>query len=193
MKTVYSLYSNDYLLNKMEWEDAPYAKNADIILFEGGIQDIHPHYYKEGFKGARNTGAYPQVRTNLEIELYDKYKESKQFIGICRGHQLLNVLNGGNLIQHIDGHGGCHHYVKDEETKLIGSVNSMHHQCIGKTSGKVLAKSYTPFFKSPDNIIEAVKWDTGAGALGVQWHPEYADENEFSFTYFKELVEKYLK
>src|SRR5438309_1359385 len=50
----------------------------------------------------------------------------KPMAGICRGSQFLNVMAGGRLCQHLDGHGSWH----DMETSDGRSfeVSSTHHQ-----------------------------------------------------------------
>jgi putative glutamine amidotransferase len=43
-------------------------------------------------------------------------------------------------------------------------VNSIHHQAVGDPGPELVATAW-----SADGVIEAVE---GAGALGLQWHPE---------------------
>ncbi|WP_146065046.1 gamma-glutamyl-gamma-aminobutyrate hydrolase family protein, partial [Streptomyces sp. SM1] len=104
-------------------------------------------------------------------------------LGICRGMQLLNVALGGTLVQHIDGHAGVpgvfgRHPVKPvpgtryaaavpEET----SVPTYHHQSVDR-----LGEGLVPSAYAEDGTVEAVELATGVWTLGVQWHPEMAED-----------------
>ena len=190
MKTAYVVmpcitFLETNLLISLGFKAVSSPKDADVILFTGGMRDIHPAYYNQEITGA-DCGNFPQERTEEELQIYNSYKNTKKFLGICRGLQFLNIVHGGTLIQHINGHSGGYggyHSLYDPVTLLeLGSVNSSHHQCIGESTG-------TPLAISKDSVVEAMVWEN---SLGVQWHPEYSQEGEFSFDYFKTLVEKHL-
>lgn len=99
---------------------------ADFIIFMGGT-DISPDLYDEP----------PHVRTQppnrdrdrIEIALY-KSTPTQYRVGVCRGAQLLHVLNGGSLWQHVEGHLGPHdlHYVSEVGIVRTYQVSSTHHQ-----------------------------------------------------------------
>lgn len=97
-------------------------KEADVLLLSGG-EDVNPELYGE------NIGKYTYVnkkRDLFEINCYNEYI-NKPKIGICRGAQLLTVLNGGKLIQDVTNH-KREHYIRcfDLFKPLIAS--SDHHQ-----------------------------------------------------------------
>ena len=50
-------------------------------------------------------------------------------------------------------------------------VNSIHHQGIDK-----LGKDLKISAKSPDGVIEGIETTNGWDAIGIQWHPEYLDD-----------------
>lgn len=113
------------------------------------------------------------------------------FLGICRGAQILNVIRGGDLIQHLpevvgddryqQGEGNFSHIpVKIEEDSLLASVLKndapvgamYHHQAIGEV-GEGLSVVAT----TADGVIEALQLDDVPFGLAVQWHPEQTPED----------------
>ena len=102
-------------------------------------------------------------------------------LGVCRGHQLLNVAMGGTLIQHIDNHVGQGHPVHLRKSRVFNyinekelMVNSLHHQAIGRLGNglEVIALAH-------DGTIEAVESPNHTFVVGVQWHPEMYYLNHF--------------
>lgn len=96
-------------------------RDVDLILFTGGA-DVNPEIYEEP------VGKYTSFnndRDNIEIDVFHRFR-SKPKLGICRGSQLLTVLAGGQLIQHVEGHGKEH----DITIKGYGTFKmiSTHHQ-----------------------------------------------------------------
>ena len=130
---------------------------------------------------------YPeQDRTELAL-IGEALDRGIPFLGVCRGMQILSVLHGGSLHQHLDstpgheGHGGFdgveteHGVVVSDDSllaRLMGvdfSVNSTHHQ--GVSDPGSLSVSATA---AHDGLIEAVERPDLEFCLGVQWHPERA-------------------
>jgi putative glutamine amidotransferase len=109
-------------------------------------------------------------------------KAGKPVLGICRGHQLLNVALGGTLIQHLpdaekhmslpDGKDNVHpvHISRDAFLyPVYGAscmVNSSHHQGID-----TLGKGLWAVMRAEDGVIEAVEHES-LPVWGVQFHPE---------------------
>ena len=98
--------------------------DADIVLFTGGA-DVDPSLYNE------NT--HPKTysireRDYYESEFFDMaVKDKKKMIGICRGSQLLTVLNGGKLIQDVNNHTGVIHDILFDDNE-VHKITSTHHQ-----------------------------------------------------------------
>jgi len=101
-------------------------------------------------------------------------------LAICRGLQLSCLLEGGELIAHLDGHnaGDRHAEVRHPATVEPGvlrdatgaaelAVNSLHHQAVATPP-----PGWTVVARSEDGVIEAVEADGEGWYLGVQWHPE---------------------
>lgn len=151
----------------------------DGLLLTGG-GDMDPAFY-----GEENNGSEPPDREMdlFEMNAFRKFAEArKPILGICRGHQLLNVCLGGSLIQDLNSKerhsrmGGnddrihpCHAVRGSVMERLYGEsfvTNSAHHQAV-KVLGKGLKITLTSF----DGTVEAVE-HTELPILGVQWHPE---------------------
>jgi len=180
----------------------------DAIIFSGG-QDINPKYYNHkdciGYRDSKS------LRDLHEKRVYELSKEiGIPMIGICRGLQFINVMEGGWLIQHVDNHAGTNHDIKiiNSISKFKNGkkfrVNSCHHQMC------VLPSTAIPLSESEPIISEviydrSVIGDIGkiteiesayfpeAKAIGVQYHPEWMDKNSTGVSYFNELVSEVLK
>lgn len=76
--------------------DKDYKISFDLVCFTGG-EDVSPHLY-----GEENISSHTnEARDNFEIEVYEEFRGKVPMVGICRGGQLLNVLNGGKMIQDL--------------------------------------------------------------------------------------------
>ncbi len=158
------------------------------LLIPGGDYDIDPAHYGEEICHERVLCKAP--RTNFELKLTQAaYQKNLPILGICGGHQLINVVMGGSLIQHIpasidssishEQKGPKHHpthWIHIEKDSLLFEVcgtseiqvNSTHHQAIKKVGDHLKVVAY-----APDGIIEAIENTEKRFCLGVQWHPEY--------------------
>lgn len=163
---------------------------ADAVVFTGGA-DISPSLYGE--RALQKTHSFSR-RDHAEINIYRRFF-GRPMIGICRGAQLLNVLCGGKLIQHVDNHNMSHIiYDKDRATSFLGT--SIHHQMmIPGPKAKVLAVAgqatvYMSFDKTTEdrsdpkdrpivlwNDIEAVAYEDRS-VLCYQGHPERGSDTE---------------
>jgi putative glutamine amidotransferase len=112
-------------------------------------------------------------------------------LGICRGHQVLNVALGGTLWADVPSQmpGGLAHdfdktHPRDYEAhtveiapdsrlaEILGckvtAVNSLHHQGV-----KELAPGLRVSATAPDGLVEGIELPDHPFALSVQWHPEW--------------------
>lgn len=162
----------------------------DFIAFTGGA-DIHPRLYNEE---PHHTVHFNLERDAFEIEMYEKYKDKKK-LGICRGGQLLNVLNGGKLWQHVTNHERGVHPMRD----WLGRVtitSSVHHQMMipKLPDGKVLAWTHERSSRREAmNRSEITRqddpevvWYEKDQALCFQGHPEFGPSE--CTRYFFELI-----
>jgi len=150
----------------------------DALVLTGG-GDLSPEMYGES-PDDKVYGVSP-IRDRFEVALVAEAQERRlPILAICRGLQIVNVIRGGTLIQHIDGHWQerpsdetDHEVVISPNSMLaeiVGStrigVNSYHHQTVGKL-GRGLA-----IVAKADKVIEAFE-DPFNNLLAVQWHPEH--------------------
>jgi putative glutamine amidotransferase len=169
-----------------------YLNSLDGLMVVGGYFDIHPKRYGEN--QVHETVKLNDVRENFEHELgFKAIKTDIPFLGICNGMQLINVLHGGKVIQHIpdekifinheqslieefsDYKIAYHEVEIEKDSKLFSLIgeekiktNSSHHQA-AKNAGKGLKIAA----RASDGIIEAIEKDDHPFCLGVQWHPEF--------------------
>jgi putative glutamine amidotransferase len=122
------------------------------------------------------------------------------FLGICRGMQLLNVLRGGTLVQHLPEVIGSDRYslgngvfntneVEVEPGSRLAEVvggsvtgKSYHHQGI-----KLVGDGLVVSARSDDGLIQAIELEDNPYGLAVQWHPEQDAEEDVRL--FEGLVE----
>ena len=180
-----------------------YLHLIDGLMITGGGHDIDPALY--GINERHPSVKLNPKRTSFEIEITRKALERNlPVFGICGGLQLLNVVLGGTLIQHIPDevencldhyqktppHLSCHNVKVLENTILhhiVGnaeiSVNSVHHQAVKDIGPKMKINAL-----APDGLIEGIESPDYRFCLGLQWHPEIIVSKHDS-TIFKAFVE----
>jgi putative glutamine amidotransferase len=175
----------------------------DGLILTGGA-DVNPTLYGE--KPYSALGNLMPRRDEFDKILLEGAIDKKiPVLGICRGHQFINVLNGGTLYQDIpsmtssvvkhrvpSNEIGAHaiHVKKDTWLhKILGDnavVNSFHHQAIKKLApGSVISAT------TKDGMIESVERINGDGTfcIGIQWHPERMfKKNESMRKLLKEFI-----
>ena len=79
---------------------ADYLERIDALVVTGGAFDVDPSYYGGG--PAHATVITKDRRTAFEFGVTQAaLAQDKPVLGICGGQQLLHVVLGGKLIQHI--------------------------------------------------------------------------------------------
>jgi membrane dipeptidase len=128
------------------------------------------------------------------------YNRQIPMLGICRGIQTLAMALGGKVIQNIDAsikHSQdadrnlpTHSVILLKDSTLFNIyredeifVNSFHHQAVGDAGSR-----FRVVATSKDGIVEAMESTEYKPVLGVQWHPEWLEEEGLKL--FKWLVEK---
>lgn len=167
------------------------VEGIDAVILLGG-PDVHPEFY--GMEtGYPREGQHWPDGDRRQIELVLQCRERQlPLLGICRGHQVINVAYGGTLIQDMEGHESPtllddhrftrHQVIVEDESSLTRAgfgheltVSSAHHQAIDR-----LATGLRSIASSLDGTIEAVE-DPNAPIVGVQWHPEDPRSDRYSF------------
>ncbi|MBR5702451.1 MAG: gamma-glutamyl-gamma-aminobutyrate hydrolase family protein [Oscillospiraceae bacterium] len=156
----------------------PQPERCAGLILTGG-EDVEPGLY--GRENRACFGLDPK-RDRQEFRLIEAYlRAGKPILGICRGHQVLNVFFGGSLTQHLptaESHmptreGDRVHDTRAEASSfpavLYGEafpVNSAHHQGIDR-----LAPDLKAVQRAADGVIEACR-HIRYPVYSVQWHPE---------------------
>ncbi len=159
---------------------------ADGFVFAGAFDDIHSGLYDEAPRSLRGEVNLARDRADLAM-VAAVLALDIPYVGVCRGHQLLNIVCGGNLYQDVvlDGAtAGSHdtglHSVEtlpdSSSRSLYGrevDVMSEHHQAVRRLGRKLRVAAV-----SRDGVIESIEHRDRRFALGVQWHPEAAVAGE---------------
>lgn len=170
---------------------------ADGVLLIGG-RDYDPAEYGEL---RHPETVMNRMRPHFDIAFGKAVlKKDMPVLGICAGCQLLNIISGGKLIQHLDNavehRGGVMHsaqiIVDGFFAEALGKkahdeikVNSFHHQALDPDAlGKGIKVTALAF----DGTIEAIEFDGERMVLGVQFHPERM--NDIGPCFFELLKEK---
>jgi putative glutamine amidotransferase len=168
----------------------------DGLLLAGGV-DMDPASFGEAPHPA--LGRIDPARDAVELALARwAIADRKPVLGLCRGHQVLNVALGGTLWQDIAAQvpqaikhdyfptaGYARDFLAHEISVAEGSrlaaafdsaqvpVNSMHHQAV-----KALAPGLQVSARSSDGLVEALESGTDHFLVGVQWHPEVFERSD---------------
>ena len=192
-----ALYQSNHWDNMVpvtNWMDLK-AKEIKLLVLHGG-EDISPSIYGQPV-GYSHAPEQPSKRDRAEMALINACKEQGiPILGICRGAQLLCAMDGGNLWQDVDAHGGTHPLIyKGEEL----TTNSAHHQMMIPAEGnQILAVSpnRSPF-KYKDGEFDPIEdkndepelvYFPRMNAIGVQGHPEWLSHKHPLNVLLKNLV-----
>jgi putative glutamine amidotransferase len=166
--------------------DAEVLQRLDAVVFAGGA-DLDPGLYGEephpettGLRPERDAAEVPLMKAALDRDV--------PLLGICRGMQVLSVVRGGSLVQHLPdavGHDrhrpapgtyGLHDVRLERGSlahRLLGdqvSVPSYHHQGLA-SAGDLSVTGW-----ADDGTPEVVEDPSLRFAPGVLWHPEGGDD-----------------
>jgi len=164
----------------------PVLDRLDALVFAGGadldpaLYDEPPHPETTGIRPDRDAAEAPLMRAALERDL--------PVLGICRGMQVMAVVSGGTLVQHLPeavGHEGHRpapgtygrHDVRlapgSRAYDVLGAtvnVPTYHHQGLA-APGTLEVTGW-----ADDGSPEVVEDPTRRFAIGVLWHPEAGED-----------------
>lgn len=170
-------------LNALGASGAPALEVQDFSGYDGlilpGGADIDPELFGETNWGCRTIQRDRDLR---QLEILKEFVDAKKpVLGVCKGHQLLNVYFGGTVCQHISQF-PVHQWNDADQAhmahctegsflhRLYGAedfmINSAHHQAIITP-----AACFTPIQWAQDGVLEAMIHNS-LPILGLQWHPE---------------------
>jgi putative glutamine amidotransferase len=169
----------------------------DGLVLAGGA-DLDPKLYGAtrhpetvGLRPDRDRCELALARAALDREL--------PLLGVCRGMQVLNVVRGGDLAQHLDEvtDGAAHrrgagvfarHEVDIRNDSRLGTivgaratVDSYHHQAPAR-----LGRGLERVAWAQDGTIEGIEDPDLDFAVGILWHPEEGEDRAL----FEALVER---
>ncbi|SNB70226.1 gamma-glutamyl-gamma-aminobutyrate hydrolase [Arboricoccus pini] len=173
----------------------------DGLVLTGSPSNVDPAHYNgpaarpdNEADPARDATTLPLIRAAIQIGL--------PVLAICRGIQELNVALGGSLHQHVQELPGRFDHRSDKSKPIIERflpchairvrpdgvlapilvpgegglmmVNSLHGQGLDRVAPSLVVEA-----EAEDGTIEAVSMPEAKGfVIGVQWHPEYAPEED---------------
>jgi putative glutamine amidotransferase len=190
----------------------PLADDADLrqvlsmldgLVLSGCAQDLDP--VRLGMDRHPSTRPMPQRREDFDRRLCKMAVDMKlPLLAIGGGMQLLNVICGGTIYQHVteDCPRAFQHYDPVENAlrhviliepgthvdNIYGPgeirVNSAHHQAVNQ-----VAKGFRVSARSPDGVIEAIEAeDPNWFCLGIQWHPENDTASALDMQVFEQFL-----
>ena len=151
----------------------------DALVVSGGTDIEAARYGQLAHARADEPDA---ERDELEASLLrDALAADMPVLCICRGMQMLNVVLGGDLVQHVRDHPrskgkdeDVHEVMVHPGTTLAEvmacerkQVNSRHHQAINRLGAGLRVSSL-----ALDGVVEGIELPEARFVLGVQWHPE---------------------
>jgi putative glutamine amidotransferase len=185
------------------------AAGLDAFVLPGSPADVDPARYAEPRNPKTKSLDADRDRTDSTI-LEDALAQHKPVLAICYGCQILNVHQGGSLVQDIpaekpgtNAHGktdlaagsnsrdlehGATLADGSQLQKLAGAthvqINSSHHQSIERPGEKLRVTA-----RGTDGIIEGVELQSPDDwVVGVQWHPERMPDDPFAQKLFADFV-----
>ena len=166
---------------------ADVVARLDGLVLAGGA-DVDPARYGEE-PGEHTTVTRPDRDASELAVLQAALDRDLPLLAICRGMQLLNVVLGGTLLQHLPALPGTEPHqlglglYAERKVRtapgtaldaLIGptaTVNCHHHQALDR-----IASALTPSAWADDGVVEGVEADGRRFCLAVQWHPETTED-----------------
>lgn len=180
-----------------------YLSMLDGIILAGCSQDLDPS--RLGMDRHPHTRPMPARREDFDRRVCRMAVEMRMpILAIGSGMQLLNVICGGTIYQHIaeDCPRALHHHDPVESTlrhiidivpgtrvdHIYGPgeirINSSHHQAVNQ-----VAKPFRVSATSPDGVIEAFEAiDHDWYCVGLQWHPENETASALDMQVFENFL-----
>jgi putative glutamine amidotransferase len=169
----------------------------DGLVFSGG-SDIDPGVY--GAEKHEQTNGMRPLRDRAELALLEAAIERDMpVLAICRGLEVMNVVRGGDLEQHLPDRVGhqnhrevlgvfSEHGVDLKPTSRVATllgdraaVKSHHHQGVRRLGEGLVETAW-----AEDGTVEGLEDPSRRFLVGVLWHPEEGEDDPL----FRALVEE---
>ena len=177
-----------------------------LVIWGGG--DISPSLYSQYpgsyTRASKHLSRQDKVELSLALAAMER---GIPIVGVCRGAQLMCVLAGGKLIQHVSSHGCAHLIDTNDNYSLVTS--SIHHQmmfpwglehdllawCEARSSVHLGENDEEVDFPEEaykeGNLVEPeVVWFPKIKALAIQGHPEFMQKGDSFVKYSLEKTTK---
>lgn len=171
-------------------------EDYSLVMFTGG-EDVDPSLY--GDTSPKGMCYSNILRDKFEEEVFNfALKNRIKMTGICRGSQFINVMSGGRMMHHIQGHGVNHGLMSFRDEKII-SVTSTHHQMIRPPeNGIIIAWSDVRrsdiYIGDGDEPIDYSGPEVEGVLIpntlccGVQFHPEYMPKDSDGYKFYHQMM-----
>lgn len=173
--------------------------SLDGLLFGGG-SDVFPDRYGGMAKAAHR---YDVARDDMEASWAEAALEHDiPVLGICRGMQMLNVLEGGTLHPDLSHHEEKYptsflHRIFYRKTVFLEpdgwlarisgrtqlEVNSIHNQAV-----KDLGSGFKAIGAEANGLVQAIEHQDRSFCVGVQFHPELLVHRAFARRIFESFI-----
>lgn len=173
---------------------------CDAFVFTGGDDPRMEEFGEPTHPKATPMDPRRQAYEVALLRMLEKSKPDAPVLGVCLGMQMLSLVSGGRLEQHLPDVLESHadHFAHEHrvvpsvsevdrgmcglDIELRGLVASHHRQAVSDTGRLVvLARSH-------DGVIEAVGDPGRPFCVGVQWHPERTTDAAVGQRVFDRLI-----
>lgn len=191
-----------------------YARLCDGFVFTGGDDPKMEQFGEATHPAAKPIHPRRQAFETALLQALERDFPAKPVLGVCLGMQMMALLAGGQLDQHLPetydlasrhqrqgpaGDRASHPILIDRHAASAagmswlgdsanpGPVDSHHHQAVSDSGALVVVG------RSDDGLIEAIAAPGGRRPsrpffLGVQWHPERTRTEAFGAELFRRIV-----
>lgn len=170
-----------------------HALRCDALLLTGGDDPATEPFGVPTHPAARLVHPTRQAYETALLGALERNHPDKPVLGVCLGMQMLALVGGGELDQHLpdttpthaDHWGDRRHAVRPvarDAAWLEGEVTSHHRQAVRDPGAmRTIAIAH-------DGVIEAIDDPRRPFVLGVQWHPERSGDGALGLEIFRRFI-----
>jgi len=167
---------------------------AHAFVFSGGDDPATEPFGCATHPAAKRMNPLRQAFEVALLRLLAQERPDAPVLGVCLGMQLMALVAGGELDQHMPDSVPSHGAHAGDRTHPVapvspsawlqpGTVTSRHRQAV-RAPGHLRVVA-----RAPDGVIEAIDDPTRAFYRGVQWHPERTADDRMGLGVYRSLVE----
>lgn len=172
-----------------------FVRTFDAFLFSGGDDPRMEPFGRPTHPNATPMHEQRQAFETALLRELQRVRPDAPVLGVCLGMQLMALVAGGDLDQHLPDtlpthadHKGADHPVRPgvaspfRGISFSGVAHSRHRQAVQDPGAlRVLARAH-------DGVVEAIADPARRFYLGVQWHPERTVDPALGRSIFDALV-----